>query len=45
MNGVFKDLGIAMKGEKSVFNVLSDEDLMNLSAFSPLSIYPPQLQV
>jgi CRP-like cAMP-binding protein len=33
MNSVYKDLGIAMKGEKSVFNFLSDEDLKNLSTF------------
>jgi CRP/FNR family transcriptional regulator, cyclic AMP receptor protein len=33
MNDVFKDLGISLKGEKSVFNLLSDEDLKNLSAF------------
>lgn len=33
MNSVYKDLCIAMKGEKSVFNFLSDEDLKNLSTF------------
>jgi CRP-like cAMP-binding protein len=33
MNSVFKDLGIAMRGEKSIFDFLSDEDLKNLSAF------------
>ena len=33
MNGVFKDLYTSMKGKKSVFNFLSDEDLKNLSAF------------
>jgi CRP/FNR family transcriptional regulator, cyclic AMP receptor protein len=33
MNDVFKDLSISIKGEKSVFNFLSDEDLKNLSAF------------
>jgi cytochrome c553 len=33
MNDVFKDLGISLKGEKSVFNFLSDKDLKNLSAF------------
>ena len=33
MNDVFKDLGISLKGEKSVFNFLSDEDLKNLSTF------------
>jgi cytochrome c553 len=33
MNDVFKDLGISLKGEKSVFNFLSDEDLRNLAAF------------
>ena len=27
MNDVFNDLGISLKGEKSVFNFLSDEDL------------------
>jgi hypothetical protein len=27
MNDVFKDLGISLKREKSVFNFLSDEDL------------------
>ena len=32
-NDVFKDLGISLKEEKSVFNFLSDEDLKNLSAF------------
>ena len=33
MNDVFKDLGISLEGEKSVSNLLSDEDLKNLSAF------------
>ena len=33
MNDVFKDLGTSLKGEKSVFNFLSVEDLKNLSAF------------
>jgi CRP-like cAMP-binding protein len=33
MNGVIKDLYTSMKGEKSVFNLLSDGDLKNLSAF------------
>ncbi len=33
MNDVFKDLGISMKGEKSVFNFLSDKNLKNLSVF------------
>jgi len=33
MNDVFKDLCTSMKGEKSVFNFLSDGDLKNLSAF------------
>jgi CRP-like cAMP-binding protein len=33
MQEVFKDLGISLKGEKSEFNFLSDEDLRNLSAF------------
>jgi len=33
MNDLFKDLGIFLKGEKSVFNFLSDEDLKNLSTF------------
>ncbi len=33
MNDVFKDLCSSMKGKKSVFNFLSDEDLKNLSAF------------
>jgi len=33
MKEVFKDLGISLKGEKSEFHFLSDEDLKNLSAF------------
>jgi CRP/FNR family cyclic AMP-dependent transcriptional regulator len=33
MKDVFKDLCTSMKGEKSIFNFLSDEDLKNLSAF------------
>jgi CRP/FNR family cyclic AMP-dependent transcriptional regulator len=33
MNDVLKDLYISMKGKKSVFNFLSDEDIENLSAF------------
>jgi|SRR3972149_3126631 len=33
MNNVLKNLHTSMKGEKSVFNFLSDEDLKNLSAF------------
>lgn len=33
MNDVFKDLCTFMKGEKSVFNFLSDEDIKNLSTF------------
>ena len=33
MNDVFKDLCSSMKGKKSVFNFLSDEDLKDLSAF------------
>ena len=33
MNDVFKNLGISLKGEKSVCNFLSDEDFKNLSAF------------
>jgi CRP/FNR family cyclic AMP-dependent transcriptional regulator len=33
MNDVLKDLRTSMKGEKSIFNFLSDEDLKNLSAF------------
>jgi CRP-like cAMP-binding protein len=33
MNDVFKDLFTSMKGEKSVFHFLCDEDLKNLSAF------------
>ena len=33
MKEVFKDLGITLKGEKSEFHFLSDEDLKNLSAF------------
>jgi CRP-like cAMP-binding protein len=33
MNDVFKDLYTCMRGEKSVFNFMSDEDLKNLSAF------------
>ena len=36
MNDVFKDLGISLKGEKSVFNFLSDEDLKKLSTFLEL---------
>ena len=39
MNAVFNDLSISLKGEKSVFNFLSDEDLKNLSAFLKASIY------
>jgi len=33
MNDVFKDLGISLKGAKSAFNFLNDEDIKNLSAF------------
>jgi CRP/FNR family transcriptional regulator, cyclic AMP receptor protein len=33
MKEIFKDLGITLKGEKSEFHFLSDEDLKNLSAF------------
>ncbi len=33
MKDAFKDLGIFLKGEKSVFNSLSDEDIETLSAF------------
>jgi CRP-like cAMP-binding protein len=33
MNSVYKDLRIAIKGEKSVFNFLRDEDFKNLSTF------------
>ena len=33
MSDVFKDLGAFMKGTKSVFNFLNDEDLRNLSAY------------
>jgi CRP-like cAMP-binding protein len=33
MNGILKDLYTSMKGKKSVFNFLSDEDVENLSAF------------
>jgi CRP-like cAMP-binding protein len=33
MKEVFKDLGISLKGEKSEFHFLSDEDLRDLSAF------------
>jgi CRP/FNR family transcriptional regulator, cyclic AMP receptor protein len=33
MNEVFKDLCSSMKGEKSVFTFLNDEDLKNLSVF------------
>jgi CRP/FNR family cyclic AMP-dependent transcriptional regulator len=33
MNDVFKDLYISMKGKKSAFNFLSDEDFENLSSF------------
>jgi CRP-like cAMP-binding protein len=33
MIDILKDLGTSTKGEKSVFHLLSDEDLKNLSAF------------
>jgi CRP-like cAMP-binding protein len=33
MNGIFKDLYTSMKGKKSVFSFLIDEDVENLSAF------------
>src|SRR4030042_6135103 len=33
MNDALKDLRTSMKGEKSVFNFLSDDDIKNLSAF------------
>jgi CRP/FNR family transcriptional regulator, cyclic AMP receptor protein len=33
MNGVFEDLYTSMRGEKSVFKFLSDEDIKHLSAF------------
>ncbi len=33
MNDVFKNLYNCMKGEKSIFHFLSDEDINNLSAF------------
>ncbi|MDQ7787366.1 MAG: cyclic nucleotide-binding domain-containing protein [Thermodesulfovibrionales bacterium] len=33
MNGVFKELYTSMKGEKSVFKFLSDEDIEHLAAF------------
>ena len=33
MNDVLKDFGTSAKGEKSVFNFLSDEDIKKLSAF------------
>jgi CRP/FNR family transcriptional regulator, cyclic AMP receptor protein len=33
ISDVFKDLGIYLKGRKSVFNFLTDEDLKNLSVF------------
>jgi CRP/FNR family cyclic AMP-dependent transcriptional regulator len=33
MDDVFKDLCTSMKGEKSVFHFLSDEDIKNLSTF------------
>jgi hypothetical protein len=33
VNEVLKNLGISLKGEKIVFNFLSDEDLKNLYAF------------
>ena len=33
MNGVLKDLYTSMKGKKSVFSLLSDEDVENLSTF------------
>ena len=39
MSDVFKDPGISLKGEKSAFNFLRDEDLKNLSAFLKASIY------
>lgn len=33
MNGVFEDLYASIKGKRSVFNFLSDEDFKNLSTF------------
>jgi CRP/FNR family transcriptional regulator, cyclic AMP receptor protein len=33
MKEIFKDLGTTLKGERSEFHFLSDEDLKNLSAF------------
>jgi hypothetical protein len=33
MKEVFKDLGITLKGEKSEFHFLSNDDLRDLSAF------------
>lgn len=33
MNDIFKDLGTSLKGEKSLFKLLSDDDLKNLSSF------------
>jgi hypothetical protein len=33
MDDVFKNLYTIMKGEKSVFHFLSDEDIKNLSTF------------
>ena len=33
VNDIVKDLGVSLKGEKSVFNFLSDEDLEDLSAY------------
>jgi hypothetical protein len=39
MNGVLKDLYTSMKGKKSAFNLLRDEDLENLSAFFESKIY------
>ena len=33
MNDVFKDLCTTMKGKKSVFNFVSEEDIKNLSTF------------
>ena len=39
MNDVLKDLRTSMKGEKSVFNFLSDEDIICLLETSLRSVY------
>jgi len=40
MDEIFKDLYACMKEEKSVFNILSDEDLIKLSAFFEMKNIP-----